>query len=55
MYPTILESLGYEINEEGLALGRSLFSNSKTLLELYGTETITKETMKKNVQYEILK
>ena len=55
MYPTILESLGFEIKAEGLALGRSLFNDSKTLLEKYGIETVTKETMKRTVQYESLK
>lgn len=55
MYPTILEALGFEINAEGLALGRSLFNDSKTLLEKYGIETVTSETMKRTIQYESLK
>ena len=35
MYPTILASLGVEIEENQLGLGVNLFSNKKTLAEKY--------------------
>ena len=53
--PTILELMGYKLSEDGLAFGRSLLGNSKTLVELYDEEEMEKEILRPTVQYEALK
>ena len=53
--PTILELMGYKLSEDGLAFGRSLLGNSKTLVELYDEEEMEKEILRPTVQYESLK
>lgn len=52
MYPTILSSLGVRIEGERLGLGTNLFSNEKTLSEIYGYETMFKELNKKSHFYD---
>ena len=42
MYPTILSALGYEIEGNRLGFGVNLFSNEKTLLEMYGADSLNK-------------
>ena len=53
--PTILELMGYKLSEDGLALGKSLLRNSKTLVELYDEGEMEKEILRPTVQYEALK
>ncbi len=38
LYPTILASLGVKINGEKLGLGVNMFSNERTLAEIYGVD-----------------
>lgn len=53
--PTILELMGYKLSEDGLALGKSLLRNSKTLVELYDEGEMEKEILRPTLQYEALK
>ena len=53
--PTILEALGNKFSKKGIGLGRSLFSDSETLVEKYGVEKLEKETMKNVIEYNKLK
>ncbi len=53
--PTILELMGYKLSEDGLALGKSLLRNSKTLVELYDEGEMEKEILHPTLQYEALK
>ena len=46
MYPTILASIGVDIEGEKLGLGTNLFSNEETLLEKYSLEYINNELSK---------
>ena len=41
--------------KNGIGLGRSLFSDSETLVEKYGVEKLEKETMKNVIEYNKLK
>ncbi|SOC40038.1 LTA synthase family protein [Ureibacillus acetophenoni] len=43
MYPTILASIGAQIEGERLGLGTNLFSNRRTLIEEYGLEYVDLE------------
>ncbi len=52
MFPSILEAAGAEIQGHRLGLGRSLFSDIKTIREEIGNDMfINSELMKKTVQY----
>ena len=53
--PTVLEALGNKLSKNGIGLGRSLFSDSETLVEKYGVEKLEKETMKNVIEYNKLK
>ena len=55
MFPTMLESIGCEIEGGALAFGRSLYSGKKTLVEQYGVQKCNEELMKRTTQYEELK
>lgn len=57
MYPTILASLGANIEGERLGFGVNLFSNEKTMIERIGKKRFNTETLKKSPYYikEILK
>ena len=46
MYPTILDGLGFNVNGEKLAFGRSLFSEDETLIEKMGKDSLEKELKK---------
>ena len=46
MYPTILYSLGFKIENNRLGLGTNLFSDEKTITEKYGYEYVIKELPK---------
>lgn len=54
MYPSILASLGCKIEGDRLGFGVSLFSDKKTLYEIYGEKIINDEISKKTVEYEEL-
>lgn len=51
MFPTVLASLGYEIEGDRLGLGTNLFSNEKTLVELKGYEWFSREISKTSDYY----
>ena len=55
MLPTILEAMGNKIEGKGMYLGRSMFSENKSLSETYDQDTFEKEIMKKTEKYESLK
>lgn len=52
MYPTLLEAMGFELEHRGIALGRSLFSDSLTMLELYGRKTLDSLLRERSIQYD---
>lgn len=52
MFPTILESMGAEIPNGALGLGRSLYSNKPTLLEKYGIDSLNRALGKRSVEYD---
>ncbi len=52
MMPTILVSMGVEFDGDGLALGRSLYSDSPTMLEKYGVDYVNTEIQVRTVEYE---
>ena len=52
MFPTILESIGAGIPEGALGLGRSLYSNSPTLLEKYGLDSLNRALGKRSIEYD---
>ncbi len=51
-YPTVISSIGGEIEGNKLGLGVNLFSNEKTLAEEYTLETLDDELMKKSTFYD---
>lgn len=53
-FPTIIDCLGIEYEEQGLGIGRSLVREGKTLLEELGEEKLSQEMVKKNVLYRKL-
>jgi len=50
--PSILDSMGIQYNTDGIALERSLFKNTNTLLEKYGEDYINSEIIKNNNKYK---
>lgn len=52
MFPTILESMGFELENHSIALGRSLYANSPTLLEKYGKKTLDSLLRERSIQYD---
>lgn len=51
MFPTILESLGFEIEGRKLGLGTSLFSEEETLTERFGQDRLDELLGKRNKMY----
>lgn len=51
MYPTILSSIGFEIEGEKLGFGVNLYSGEKTLIELLGRSRFDKELKKSSDYY----
>ena len=47
-FPTTLAAMGVEIDGNRLGLGTNLFSDTPTLLEKYGMETMSTELSKKS-------
>jgi phosphoglycerol transferase len=41
--PTLLEAMGFDIAEHRFGLGVSLYSEEKTLLEIFGADSLEKE------------
>lgn len=52
MYPTILASIGAEIEGDRLGLGTNLFSNKKTIIEEIGFTSLNDEVQKKSNFYD---
>lgn len=52
LFPTILASLGINVDGDRLGLGTNLFSNKKTLIEQYGFKKINSEIKKKSTYYQ---
>lgn len=52
MFPTILESMGFELENHSIALGRSLYADSPTLLEKYGKKTLDSLLRERSIQYD---
>lgn len=52
--PTILEAMGYQLENHGAALGRSLYSDEPTMIEKYGVDTVNSEIMRRTIQYDAL-
>ena len=51
MFPTILASIGCEIEGDKLGLGTNLFSKSQTLYEEFGYDFVNEELKKKSIFY----
>ena len=49
--PTVLEAMGFEWPLHSLGIGRSLFQNNPTILELHGLDFYNKEAMKRSKKY----
>jgi len=52
MYPTILASIGAQIEGDRLGIGTNLFSHQQTLLEKYGLDFINNELSKTDSYYQ---
>ena len=52
LYPTILASLGFEIEGNKLGFGTNLYSGEKTLSEKLGSSYVDKELLKRNSFYD---
>lgn len=51
-FPTVLESLGAEIDGHALGFGRSLYTGEPTLYEMFEAQTVDREIMKRTVRYD---
>ncbi|MBR4785319.1 MAG: LTA synthase family protein [Fibrobacter sp.] len=52
MFPTILEAMGVKVEGRALGLGRSLFSEEKTLIEKYGKDSLNALIKRKGTKYK---
>ena len=52
MFPTLLEAMGFEIDNRGLGLGRSLYSDKPTMLEVYGLKKLNALLRERSFQYD---
>lgn len=52
VFPTLLESMGFALENRGVALGRSLYSDSLTMLELYGRHILDSLLRVRSIQYD---
>ena len=52
MFPTLLESMGFELEERSIGLGRSLYADKPTLLEVYGKPVLDSLLRERSVQYD---
>lgn len=53
MFPTLLEAMGFKLENRSAALGRSLYSDSLTMLELYGRQTLDSLLRERSIQYDV--
>lgn len=53
MFPTLLEAMGFELENRSAGLGRSLYSDSLTMLELYGRKTLDSLLRERSIQYDV--
>lgn len=53
MFPTLLESMGFVLKDRSAGLGRSLYSDSLTMLELYGRAVLDSLLRERSVQYDL--
>lgn len=53
MFPTLLESMGFKLETRSAGLGRSLYSDSLTMLELYGRAVLDSLLRERSVQYDL--
>ncbi|MDH5718459.1 MAG: LTA synthase family protein [Spirochaetia bacterium] len=52
IYPSILVSMGANLDNKGIALGRSLFDKNQTLLEKYSARIMNAELIKRSKIYD---
>lgn len=52
MFPTLLEAMGFKLEKRSAGLGRSLYSDSLTMLELYGRQTLDSLLRERSIQYD---
>lgn len=52
MFPTILESMGYALDGHAIGLGRSLYADAPTLLEMYGRKSLDSLLRERSIQYD---
>lgn len=52
MFPTLLESMGFELEGRSIGLGRSLYADKPTLLEIYGKPVLDSFLRERSVQYD---
>ena len=52
MFPTLLESMGFVLDRRSAGLGRSLYSDSLTMLELYGRRILDSLLRERSIQYD---
>lgn len=52
MFPTLLEAMGFKIKDHGVGLGRSLYSDVPTMLELYGRKELDVLLRERSIQYD---
>lgn len=52
MFPTLLEAMGFKLEKRSAGLGRSLYSDSLTMLELYGRRTLDRLLRERSIQYD---
>ena len=54
MFPTLLEAMGFKLENRSAGLGRSLYSDSLTMLELYGRQVLDSLLRERSIQYDDL-
>ena len=52
MYPTVISGLGGDVKGDRIGFGTNLFSNSKTIPEIIGFDTFSKEKLKPSKYYD---
>lgn len=52
MFPTLLESMGFELEGRAIGLGRSLYADKPTLLEIYGKPVLDSLLRERSIQYD---
>ena len=52
MFPTLLESMGFELEGHSIGLGKSLYANKPTLLEIYGQPVLDSLLRERSIQYD---